>query len=944
MAPPEEASPDGVELETKPFPALQAGDAMGCSVAIAGQWGVVGACGDSQHSGVSGGGAAYFVNVNTIRVHLFVVASDPIARGRFGSAVAVTNDGSTILVGAEGATGADGFTLSGAAYVFTLVNLEVVSSRKLTATDGLPQDHVGCSVAIHNGRALVGARGPDSAIGARSATHMNGGVYVFNIATGQQLTKLMPSTEHRTTGTCLWFGASLAVTERVILVGAPHARSPCAGSGRSVRSGTAFTFDASTLSLTNHLQPSDGRTGDRFGTAVAAYDLPDGTSQLLIGSPDHGSANGFSKIGVVYRVEQRITNGVATVTWPPRLLGATTGLKGGTGTQFGTSIAVDGPSGLALIGAVRNSGQNGLNAGSMELVRFPTGDEPTLKNVVINRTLWATDGNPGESFGKNIAINSAGVALVGTSQHQHNYVLTGGAYIYRPLFDYPPPAPPPLYSPSRPPLAPGTALVAKLVYTVIARGTVTSFNTAFYKDKLATVLSVEVSQIEVELTPASVRVVSTITSTNVTTVQAMAEFLGALNATEATAAFGVVIESVEPPRVIMEVVAAPPPPLDGAVQQDLAAIVGVVALSLSVVIAVLLFWVVCYPKWHRYTQQREAQAARVRNLKARKQAEAELMATHRRIAAPKRLQTTEEVLKEEAVTVWNELALGHGKVNIALLEPLLVRFFEKNPKMIHVQPNPYKMRDPLPIRAAAETVNSLLREGTRHWNREDYAKWAVDFSLRWAKAEISERNTKCASSLITHSPVRMLEATSSTKDVLELLAPVEKVSAGIQASPALLRPAWASSTDLEAARPQTPQFAQKLKAQSDSSWEAYKMKREASKKKQRASLKVASFAVRARQLQLQHTVPARSAPSILPNSPGTVLEGNQQQLEERLPMSLIPPLSREDSGRISRIGSASRSRIGSAARSRAGSATRVRIGSASLNRTEASERTIVNEL
>jgi len=108
--------------------------------------------------------------------------------------------------------------------------------------------------------------------------------------------------------------------------------------------------------------------------------------------------------------------------------------------------------------------------------------------------------------------------------------------------------------------------------------------------------------------------------------------------------------------------------------------------------------------------------------------------------------------------------------------------------------------------------------------------------------------------------------------------------------PGAVRPAWAIPL---AARPETPQFAKKLKEQANASWEDFQKKRTAAPA--RVTLKVAQFAVRARQLQA--ATAASSFAPVMPNprTTGSDLgdEGGSrpesQGLSDRIPRSALRP-------------------------------------------------------
>jgi hypothetical protein len=152
------------------------GERFGSAVAISddGNTALVGArLGDTAHGGFTGS-AFVFVRVGqTWSQQAKLVASDAAIGDGLGTAVAVSADGATALVGApsEGAP----FSLSGAAYVFVQVGQTWTEHAKLTAFDAGPSDNFGDGVAL-------AADGLTALIGARQDTNAgegSGSVYVL---------------------------------------------------------------------------------------------------------------------------------------------------------------------------------------------------------------------------------------------------------------------------------------------------------------------------------------------------------------------------------------------------------------------------------------------------------------------------------------------------------------------------------------------------------------------------------------------------------------------------------------------------------------------------------------------------------------------------------------------------------------------------------------------
>jgi hypothetical protein len=131
-------------------------------------------------------------------------------------------------------------------------------------------------VAIHGNTIAVGGWGT---------------AYLFNATTGQQVAKLNPSDP---TGQ---FGISVALNDDVVLVGSNSDRS------RGEFTGAAFVFDLATRQQLLKIVPDDALGslgnfgGDNFGIDVAL----DG-NHAIIGSPLHSRINGQGGAAYVYDV------------------------------------------------------------------------------------------------------------------------------------------------------------------------------------------------------------------------------------------------------------------------------------------------------------------------------------------------------------------------------------------------------------------------------------------------------------------------------------------------------------------------------------------------------------------------------------------------------------------------------------------------------------------
>jgi hypothetical protein len=221
------------------------GDSFGSSVAVAGNWAVVGAPGDDA-AGLDSG-AAYVFDVRTGR-QLAKLAAGLDPGDFFGGSVAVS--GNLCVVGATGDD--DKGSLAGAAYVFELPSGGLI--RKLVAWDGASEDDFGTSVAISGTRVLVGSPW-DANPGGNGA----GAGYVFDAFSGEPLRKLTapdPASED-------FLGQSVALDGHYALLGAPG------DDDQGALSGSAYVLDVRTAVQVCKLRAPDGVAGDQFGRSVA---------------------------------------------------------------------------------------------------------------------------------------------------------------------------------------------------------------------------------------------------------------------------------------------------------------------------------------------------------------------------------------------------------------------------------------------------------------------------------------------------------------------------------------------------------------------------------------------------------------------------------------------------------------------------------------------------
>lgn len=304
-----------------------AGDLFGGAVATSGDTIVVGARNEgSDATGVNGdqfsnaaprSGAVYVFTrtAGTWSQQAYIKASNTDQFDGFGIAVSI--DGDTLVVGAEGedsaSTSIDGdgsdnsANAAGAAYVFTRSGGTWTQQAYLKAANAEAADTFGGSVAVFGDTVVVGASGEDSgAITVNGDASDNsafdaGAAYVFRrsgTSWSQEAYLKAPNAEALDA-----FGLAVAVSGDLAVVGAPREDGGATGIGGDLSdnsegsAGAAYVFDRTggAWSFGEYLKASNAESQDDFGGAVAALGdavlvgaIGDdsGTSGVNAGPPD----------------------------------------------------------------------------------------------------------------------------------------------------------------------------------------------------------------------------------------------------------------------------------------------------------------------------------------------------------------------------------------------------------------------------------------------------------------------------------------------------------------------------------------------------------------------------------------------------------------------------------------------------------------------------------
>ncbi len=439
------------EVIKKVAPNREAGDLFGLSVAIYGDYAVVGARGENEDASgantLSDAGAAYIFKKDPSGTDNWtpiqkLVASDRGTSDLFGSSVAIFGD--YVVVGAysedEDALGANTLTGAGAAYVFKkdpggADNWGQI--QKLVASDRGANDLFGSSVAIYGDYVVVGASSEDEdASGANTLTGA-GAVYVFKKDQGGpdhwgQIQKLVASDREANDA----FGSSVAIYADYAVIGASSEDEDALGANTLTDAGAVYVFKKDQggpdhWGQIQKLVASDREADDALGSSVAIYgdyvvagaymekEVPSGAGTILL--TREGAAYLFKKDPGGAEHWGQIQKLVAS--------------DGEEHDVFGRSVAISGD--YVVVGA-SSEGDDGPGASSVSYA----GAAYMFKKDSVGADNWeqiqklvASDRGGGEFFGSSVAI-SGDYMVAGAPGEMEDasganpLILAGAVYVF----------------------------------------------------------------------------------------------------------------------------------------------------------------------------------------------------------------------------------------------------------------------------------------------------------------------------------------------------------------------------------------------------------------------------------------------------------------------------------------------------------------------------------
>ncbi|MGI8788129.1 MAG: carboxypeptidase regulatory-like domain-containing protein [Pyrinomonadaceae bacterium] len=292
-------------------------DDFGWSVAVSDDTAIVGAYGDDVGANANQGSAYVFVHSGTTWIQqAHLIASDGVPNDLFGWSVAVSGD--TAIIGTRlGDVGSN--TNQGAAYVFFHSGANWTQQSQFIATNGAANDNYGTSVAVFGDTAIVGAPGHTVVLNASQ-----GAVYVFvrSGTTWTQQSRLIAADGSAGDQ----FGKSVAISGNTVVVGALY----YSYDGSKTNQGAAYVFFHSGTNWTQQAQliAADSAAGDHFGSSVAIS----GNTAIVGVTSKNGGANAGRGVAYVFVRSD--------MTWTQQQ--ELTASGGAAGDQFGGSVAISG--------------------------------------------------------------------------------------------------------------------------------------------------------------------------------------------------------------------------------------------------------------------------------------------------------------------------------------------------------------------------------------------------------------------------------------------------------------------------------------------------------------------------------------------------------------------------------------------------------------------------
>jgi hypothetical protein len=446
------------------------GDAFGFRVATSADGTIVAVAANLEWSAATGvdgnqadnsaqwAGAVYVVELagTSWSQRAYIKASDTAPGASFGSSVALSADGSTLAVGAIGAS------MSGAVYVFTRTGGTYTQSALLLASNAEPNDAFGYALALsEDGNTLAASAVNESSAAsgidgnqADNSLNDSGAVYVFTRVGGTWSQQAYVKASNPGQGSQFGYSLALSGGGDTLAAGSPAELSgaigidgnqldtSCAGCGAVYvfrRSGSQWAQDAYVKPSNTHPNEAFGWSvaldGDGVGLAVGAA-FEKSKAMGIDGDQADRSAPGS---GAVYAF-------VRDTAWAQQAY--IKAINTETSDGFGSLIALSHDGNTLAVGATQESSNaTGIGGDPFNNSAAQSGAAYVL---VRQGTRWshfayvkATNTDAGDAYGAVALSRDASTLVVGAPQEASNATGIGGngadnstsqsgaAYVYR---------------------------------------------------------------------------------------------------------------------------------------------------------------------------------------------------------------------------------------------------------------------------------------------------------------------------------------------------------------------------------------------------------------------------------------------------------------------------------------------------------------------------------
>ncbi len=258
-----------------------AGDKFGGSVAIAGDFVLVGAYGDDDNGSASGSVYVFVRNGETWNQQAKLTPNDGASGDDFGWAVSICSN--YAVVGAYGDD--DTLTGSGSAYVFFHDGANWTQQAKLTANDPQASAGFGMSVAISGDSAIIGAPWTDD------GGNDSGSACIFERQGTSWSQRAKLSAQNAEAGAM--FGHSVSISGDSVVVGGLYDDE----GGNNCGAAYVFQRRAPAWIQKTKVIPSDAAADDQFGQAVGVSG-----DFAIVGSPYDSDSGTHSGSAYVYEI------------------------------------------------------------------------------------------------------------------------------------------------------------------------------------------------------------------------------------------------------------------------------------------------------------------------------------------------------------------------------------------------------------------------------------------------------------------------------------------------------------------------------------------------------------------------------------------------------------------------------------------------------------------